>query len=108
MKIISNDQTVRSDTIQDLRELNNQSLATQATNGEQLFPMMPAIKKAFDLTEDDTVDLSTEKGPLKSEIGFYDKKWLEECKAKLLKQIGDERRANSIMSRMQKQMKNIK
>ena len=33
------------------------------------------------------------------------KKWLEESKAKLLKQIDDEERANLIMSRMQKQMK---
>ena len=80
MQIISNDQTVRSDKIQDLRELNNQSLATQAKNGEQLFSLMPAIKKAFDLTGDDKVDLSTEKGPLKSKIGLYDEKWLEECK----------------------------
>ena len=30
MKIISNDQTVRSNTVQDLGEFNSQSLATQA------------------------------------------------------------------------------
>ena len=43
---------------------------------------------------------------LKNKIGSYDeKKWLEESKAKLLKQIDDEKRANLIMSRMEKQMK---
>ena len=30
MQIISNDKTVRSDTIQDLKEFNQQSLTTQA------------------------------------------------------------------------------
>ena len=30
MQIISNDKTVGSDTIQDLKDFNNQSLATQA------------------------------------------------------------------------------
>ena len=30
MQVISNDQTVRSNTMQDLKELNTQSLSTQA------------------------------------------------------------------------------
>ena len=30
MQIISNDQTVRSDTLQDLKDFNSQSLATQS------------------------------------------------------------------------------
>ena len=30
MQIISNDKTVRSNTVNDLKEFNNQSLATQA------------------------------------------------------------------------------
>ena len=46
-QIIASDETVRSDTVQDLKEYNNQSLATQAKKGEQLVSMMPAIKKAF-------------------------------------------------------------
>ena len=66
--------------------------------------MMPAIKKAFDLMGDDIVDLSTENDALKNKIGNYDKKWLEESKAKLLKQIHDEKRADLFMSRMKKQM----
>ena len=41
---------------------------------------------------------------LKNQIGDYDEKWLEESKAKLLKDINDEKRANIIMSRMKKQM----
>ena len=47
MQIISTDKTVRSDTIKDLKELNNQSLATPAKKGEQLVSMMPALKKSF-------------------------------------------------------------
>ena len=54
---------------------------------------------------DHIVDISTENETLKNQIGDYDEKWLEESKAKLLKQIDDEKRANLIMSRMQKQMK---
>ena len=105
MQIISNDKTVGNDTIQDLKEFNQQSLTTQAKKGEQLVSMMPALKKAFDLMGDDIVDLSTENDTLKSKIGDYDeKKWLEESKANLLKQIDDEKRANLIMSRMKKQM----
>ena len=45
MQIISNDKTVGNDTIQDLKEFNQQSLTAQAKKGEQLFSMMPAIKK---------------------------------------------------------------
>ena len=42
MQLSSNDTTVRNDTIQDLKEFNQQSLTTQAKNGEQLVSMMPA------------------------------------------------------------------
>ena len=104
MQIISSDKTVRNDTVQDLKEFNSQSLATQAKKGEQLVSMMPAIEKAFDLMGDDIVDLSAEYDALKSKIGDYDEKWLEESKNKMLKQIQDEKRANLIMSRMKKQI----
>ena len=104
MQIISNDKTVRNNTIQDLKEFNQQSLTTQAKKGEQLVFMMSAIKKAFDLMGDDIVDLSTESDAFKNKIGSYDEKWLEESKNKMLKQIDDEKRANLIMSRMKKQM----
>ena len=104
MQIISSDKTVRNDAVQDLKEFNSQSLATQAKKGEQLYSMMPAIKKAFDLMGDDIVDLSTENDALNSKIGDYDEKWLEESKSKMLKQIDNEKRANLIMSRMKKQM----
>ena len=66
--------------------------------------MMPDIKKAFNLLGDDIVDLSTENDALKNKIGPYDEKWFEESKTKMLKQIDDEKRASSIMSRMKKQM----
>ena len=104
MQLISSDQTVRNDTIQDLKEFNQQSLSTQAKKGEQLASMMPAIKKAFKILGDDIIELSTENDVLKNQIGEYDQKWLEESKAKLLKDINDEKRANLIMSRMKKQM----
>ena len=102
MQIISIDKTVRNDTVQDLKESNSQPLATQAKKGQQLVSMMPAIKKAFDLMGVDIVDLSTENDALKSKIGDYDEKWLEESKNKMLKQIDYEKRANLIMSRMKK------
>ena len=104
MQIISNDKTVRNDTVQDLKEFNSQSLTTQAKKGEQLVSMMPAIKKAFNLIGDDIVESSVENESLKNQIGDYDEKWLQESKAKLLKEIDDEKRANLIMSRMKKQM----
>ena len=104
MQIISNDKTVRNDTVQDSKEFKSQSLTTQAKKGEQLVSMMPAIKKAFNLIGDDIVELSTENDALKNKIGSYDEKWLEESKNKMLNQIDDEKRANLIMSRMKKQM----
>ena len=52
----------------------------------------------------DIVELSTENDTSKNQIGKYDEKWLEESKAKLLKDIDDEKRANLIMSRIKKQM----
>ena len=61
MQIISNDRTVRSNTVQDLKEFNSQSLATQAKGGEQLFSLMPLIQKAADLKGDDTVEIFAKK-----------------------------------------------
>ena len=104
MQLSSNDKTVRNDTIQDLKDFNQQSLTTQAKKGEQLVSMMPAIKKAFNLMGDDIIELSTENDALKIKIGSYDERWLEESKTKLLKEIDDEKRANIIMSSMKKQM----
>ena len=104
MQLISNDKTVRNDTIQDLKEFNQQSLTTQAKKGEQLASMMPAIKKAFNLMGDDIVELNVENETLKNQIGEYDEKWLQESKARLLKDIDDKKRADIIMSRMKKQM----
>ena len=66
--------------------------------------MMPAIRKAFDLMVNDIVDLSAENETLKNQVGDYDQKWLEESKAKLLKQIDDEKRAKLTVSGMKKQI----
>ena len=104
IQLISTDELVRNDTLQDLKDFNQQSLSTQPKKGEQLTAMMPAIKKAFSVLGDDIIELSTENDVLKNQIGEYDQKWLEESKAKLLKDINDEKRAKLIMSRMKKQM----
>ena len=103
-QIISNDKTVRTDTVQYLKVFNSQFLATQVKKGEQLVCMMHAIKKAFNLLGDDIVEISTENDASKNKIGDFDEKWLQESKAKLLKQIDDEKRAKLIMSKMKKQM----
>ena len=104
MQIGSTNQKVRNNTIQDLKDFNQQSLSTRAKKGEQLVSLMPAIKEAFTLMGNDIVDLSTENDALKEKIGDYDKKWLQESKEKLLKDIDDKKRADLIMSRMKKQM----
>ena len=49
--------------------------------------MMPGIKKASNLMGDDIVELNVENEYLKNQIGDYDEKWLQESKAKLLKDI---------------------
>ena len=107
MQIFSNDQTVRRNTVQDMKDFNSQPLATQVKKRKQkqLVSMMPAIKEAFDLMGDDINELSTKNEYLKNKRGSYDEKRLEESKAELLKQIDDEKRANLILSRMQNQIK---
>ena len=102
MQIVSNDQTIRSETVQVIKDFHSQS--TPAKKREQLVSMMPAIKKASDKSGDDIVQLSTENDALKNKIGPYDQQWLEESEAKLLKQIDNEKKANLIMSRKIKQM----
>ena len=89
MQIISYDKTVRSDTIQGLKEFNSQTFSTQAKKGEQLFSLMPAIKKTFNLMGVDIVELSTKNEALRSKIGSHVENWLEESKNKKLKQIHD-------------------
>ena len=96
---------MRSDTVEDLKEFNSQSLTTQAKKGEQLVSLMPAFKKVFNLMGDNIVELSTEDESLKTQIGDYDEKWLQEPKTKLLKEIDDGKRANLIMSKMKKHIK---
>ena len=66
MQIIFNDKIVRSNTVQDSKDFNSKSLATQAKKGEQLVSLMPDIKEAFDLMGDDLVEFSTENECLKS------------------------------------------
>ena len=74
MQFFSNDQTVRSNTVQDLKDFNSQSLSTQAKTGGHLVSVMLAIKKAFDLMGDDIVELFTENDNLKNKMGTYDEK----------------------------------
>ena len=70
MQIISNDQTVRCNTVQGLGDFNSQSLATEAKRGEQLVSIMPAIKKAFDLMGDNIVKFFSRKRCFKKQNGF--------------------------------------
>ena len=69
MQIISDDKTVKSDTIQDLKGFNSQSSSTRTKKGEQLVSMMPVIQIAFTFLGDDIVELSTENEALKNQIG---------------------------------------
>ena len=68
MQIISTDKLVRKDTVQDLKDFNQQSLTTEAKKGEQLVSMMPAVTKTFNLMGDDIVELSVENESLKNQI----------------------------------------
>ena len=104
MQIGSTIQKVINNTIQDLKDFNQQSLSTRAKKGEQLVSMMPAIKEDFTSMGNDIVDLSTKNDALKEKIGDYHEKWLQESKEKLLKDIDHEKRASLIMTRMKKQM----
>ena len=92
MQSVSSDKTVRSDTIQDFKEFNSQSLTTQAKKEEQLVSLMPAIKKVFNSLGDVIVEFSTRNETLKNKLGSYDENWLQEFKAKLLKQIDDDKK----------------
>ena len=47
MQTISNDKTVRSDSVQGLKKFNSESLKTQGKKAKQLFSMMLAIKNLF-------------------------------------------------------------
>ena len=85
MQLISSDQSVRSDTMQDLKDFNQQSLSTQAKKGEQLTAMMPAIKKAFNVLGADIIELSTENDVLENQIGEYDQKMVRRVKSKAIK-----------------------
>ena len=68
MQISSTNQKVRNNTIQDLKDFNQQSLSTRAKKGEQLVSMMPAIKEAFNLMGNDIIELSTENDTSKKSI----------------------------------------
>ena len=81
MEIFSNYQTIRCETVQDLKGFNSQSLSTQVQKRGQLVSMMPATEKAFNLLSDNIIDLSTEYDALKNRIGSYDQQWLEESAA---------------------------
>ena len=74
LEVGTTNRKVRNNTIQDLKDFNQQSLSIRAKKGEHLVSMMPAIKEAFTLMGNDIVDLSTENDALKEKIGDYDEK----------------------------------
>ena len=67
MRIISYDQTVKSNTVRELKDSNSESSSTQPEKGEQSVFVMPAIEKVFGLMGDDIVDLSIKNESLKKE-----------------------------------------
>ena len=83
MQLMSNHKTVRSNRRQNLKLFNLQSLATGARKGEQLFCMLPSIKK--NSKSEDIVKLSTENETLKK-TGSIDEKSLEGAKTNVLKE----------------------
>ena len=89
---ISTDKIVKTDTIEESKDFNSQSLTTQAKTRKYLVSMMPAVEKAFNLLGDDIVELHTENESLKNKTGSYDGICLEESKTKLLKQFDDEKK----------------
>ena len=83
MQIIYLDNTVRSNTLQDLKVFISHSLATEAEKKRTISFYEAAIKKTIDIMSDEIVKVSTKNESLKNKIGFYDEKWLEESKASL-------------------------
>ena len=83
-----------------MKDFKSQSLAKQAKKGEELVFLMLSSKKSFVLMGDDLVELCTEKEVLGNKQCDNDEKWLEASKAKLLKQIDDERTAKFFRTRM--------
>ena len=106
MQIIANAQNKRCNTVEDFKNFSSQTLATPAKKENSFFQIV-AIEKAFELRGDDMVEISTEDESLKNRKGSYVEKRLEVSIAKLLKQIGDEKRANLIMYKMHR-IKNLK
>ena len=68
MQFMSNDQTVRSNTVQDLKGFNSRSLATQRKKGKLLVSLMQTVQR---------------KGIFNKKIVVYGKKWFEESESKL-------------------------
>ena len=71
MQITSNDKTVRSNTVQVLKDFDSKTLTTRAWKGKQMVSTMPAIEKSFDSMGDDKVKLSTENEFLENKTVFF-------------------------------------
>ena len=106
MRSISNDKFVRIYTVQDSEDFNSQPIATENKEREQLVAVMPAIEKTFDILGNDILEFFTGKKSLKNQIDSYNDKLLEESEAMLLEQFDDEKRANWVISTLEKKGKN--
>ena len=73
-QLISNDKNFRSVTLEDIKVLNLQYLATQAKTGEQVFSLMPLKSKKIVLMFDDTVEQSIEKETLNKTATYGEKR----------------------------------
>ena len=101
--LVKGDKTIRDETKQALKEFNEQSLQSQAKQGEQLTSMMPAIKKAFELSRDDNYELVVENTVLRDKIGDVNEAWLDASKKKLLANTGDDEKNKVYLERMKRQ-----
>ena len=101
--IVRGDKSIREETKQAMKEYKQQSLQSQAKQGEQLTSMMPAIKRAFELVRDDNYELVVENNVLRDKIGDVNEDWLETSKKKLLENTGDDEKNKVFLERMRRQ-----
>jgi regulator of replication initiation timing len=108
IELVKENDKIKQQALNDLKEFKKQSLQTQAKKGEQLTAMIPAIKEAFTMMRDDNYELVVENDILKEKIGDVDEEWLSISKNKILEKCGDDHKNKVLIERMKKQQAKIK
>ena len=93
MELISNNKTGRSDTIQNLKDFNKQSISNPTGEKEQILAM-----------GDDKVESSNKNGTLKSKEGSHNETMLEKPETTLNQKIDKEKTVAIIIARMNEQL----